>query len=81
MIRPELLAVLCCPQDRQPLTLASEQVLAQLDQRRLAGALANASGSLIMEPITDGLLRADGRVFYPIRNGIPILLLDEAITL
>jgi uncharacterized protein YbaR (Trm112 family) len=27
-----------------------------------------------------GLVRTDGRVVYPIRNGIPVLLTDEAIS-
>lgn len=31
--------------------------------------------------LTAGLIREDGRVFYPVRNGIPLLLPGEAILL
>ena len=29
--------------------------------------------------LTEGLIREDGQIFYPIRNGIPLLLPCEAI--
>jgi uncharacterized protein YbaR (Trm112 family) len=32
-------------------------------------------------PLDAGLIREDGRVVYPVRNGIPVLLADEAIML
>jgi len=64
----ELLEVLCCPATRQPLRMASPAEL----------ALANAR---LAEPITEGLLREDGGVLYPIRNGIPLLVPAEGLTL
>ncbi|HZJ16845.1 MAG TPA: Trm112 family protein [Chthoniobacteraceae bacterium] len=29
--------------------------------------------------LSAGLIREDGRVIYPIRDGIPVLLLEEAV--
>jgi len=63
-----LLDLLCCPVTRQPLQMADREALAR------ASAVAS-------RPISDGLLREDGQVLYPISDGIPLLLEDEAIVL
>ena len=81
MITPELLALLRCPQSRQTLSLASAEQLAQIEARRAAGNLHNHSGRAVQEPVSAGLVRADGALLYPIRNGIPVLLLDAALPL
>jgi uncharacterized protein YbaR (Trm112 family) len=60
MIDPELLAILCCPETKQKLRLATPEELARVN-------------------LSAGLIREDGRVIYPIRDGIPVLLLDEAV--
>ena len=63
-----LLDLLCCPVTRQPLQMADREALAQ----------ASAAAS---RPIGAGLLREDGKVLYPISDGIPLLLEEEAIAL
>ena len=35
----------------------------------------------VTEQIEGGLLRADGKVLYPVRSHIPAMLIDEAISL
>jgi uncharacterized protein YbaR (Trm112 family) len=81
MITAELLALLRCPQTMQTLTVASPEQLAQLEAARAAGALRDRAGNRVNEPISAGLVRADGTLLFPIRDGIPVLLLDEALPL
>jgi uncharacterized protein YbaR (Trm112 family) len=35
----------------------------------------------VTEEVKEGLVRADGKVLYPVRDDIPIMLVDEAIPL
>jgi uncharacterized protein YbaR (Trm112 family) len=35
----------------------------------------------VTEPVDGGLVRSDGRFLYPIRDDIPIMLVEEAIPL
>lgn len=81
MINPELLSLLRCPQTRQALSMASAEQLARVEARRTAGDLRDHAGRVVGAPISAGLVRADGAWLYPIRNGIPVLLLDEALPL
>lgn len=76
---PALLALLRCPETRQTLVLAPAAVLAKLDGARGAGRLVNRAGNAVTEPCREGLLRADGAVFFPISAGIPLLTPDEAV--
>ncbi len=81
MIPADLIDLLCCPVTRLPLVLADADVLQRLNAR-LQGpepSLRNAGGEKISAPLDAALLRADGTVVYPMRDGIPMLLADEAI--
>lgn len=74
-----LLALLCCPETRQALAVASPELLARLETARVEGKLRNRAGHALTEPITAGLLRADGAVFFPVSGGIPLLVPGEAV--
>ncbi len=80
-ISKDLLDILACPETKQPLTLAEPPLLARLNARIQQGQLTNRRGLTVAEPLDGGLVRQDGQYLYPIREDIPIMLIDEAIPL
>jgi uncharacterized protein YbaR (Trm112 family) len=81
MIDPKLLEILCCPETKQDVSLAPDSLVAELNARAEAGTLVNRGGQPVREKMEAGLLRADGKVLYPIREDIPVMLVEEAISL
>ena len=81
MIDPELLKILCCPETHQELRVVEPALLEQLNQHIAAGGLKNRAGQPVKEKIDGGLLRADSKFLYAIRQDIPVMLVDEAIPL
>jgi len=81
MIDADLLKILCCPETHQEVQLAEPAVIARLNGQIAASALKNRAGQLVQEKIEGGLIRADGKFLYPIRNNIPIMLVDEGLPL
>ena len=80
-ISKELLDILACPETKQPLKLADARLLESLNERIRQSRLCNRGGATVTEAIDGGLVRDDGRYLYPIRDDIPIMLIDEAIPL
>ena len=81
MIDADLLRILCCPETHQEVRLAEPAVIDRLNAQIAAGALKNRAGQLVKEKIEGGLVRADGKLLYPIRHNIPVMLVDEGIPL
>ena len=79
MVDKELLDILCCPETKQDLTLLPEQAIVKINQRIKEGKVRNRAGQAVREAINGALLRADHVYLYPIREDIPIMLIDEAI--
>jgi uncharacterized protein YbaR (Trm112 family) len=77
----ELLNILCCPETHKKLELATPELIEKVNGRIAAGGLRNRAGQAVTEKIEGGLVRADEKFVYPIRQNIPVLLVDEAIPL
>ena len=77
----ELLKTICCPETHQSLALADAATIELLNQCIASGQLKNRAGRIVAEKLEGGLRRTDGQCVYPLRAGIPILLIDEAIPL
>jgi len=81
MLDPELLALLVCPETHQDLTPAGPDEIARLNEAIRQGRLRNVAGGTVTEPVDGALVRADRTVAYPIRDDIPVMLVDEGLVL
>jgi uncharacterized protein YbaR (Trm112 family) len=80
-VSPELLEILVCPETKQPVRPAPEELLRKLAAEIAAGRVRNRGGEKLSQPIAEGLLREDGKVLYPVDDGIPVMLVEESIEL
>jgi uncharacterized protein YbaR (Trm112 family) len=76
-----LLDILVCPETKQPLQVADAALLERVNASLAKGSLTNRGGKPIAKPLEAGLVREDGAVLYPVRDDIPIMLIDESIPL
>ena len=81
MLDKELLEILACPETKEPVGLADEVLVARLNERIEKGELVNRGGEKVVGRIEAALVRHDGKVAYPVRDGIPIMLVEEGIAL
>ena len=79
MVDQSLLEILVCPETKQPLRVADDGLLASLNAAIEKGAVRNRGGSPVTEPLSEALVRQDGGYLYPVRDDIPIMLIDESI--
>jgi uncharacterized protein YbaR (Trm112 family) len=80
MIDDELLDLLACPETHQPLARADAGLLDRLNAEVSAGRLKNVGGAAVEAALEAALVREDGAIAYPIVDGIPVLLVDEGLS-
>lgn len=82
MISQELLNIIVCPETKQDLVIAKIDVVEKINALIENGELLNRSKQKVTEKIDGGLIQKDDQKYlYPIRDEIPILLIDESISL
>lgn len=77
----ELLQLICCPETHQSLRPLEPAALEELNRKIAAGVARNRAGRVLSEKLAGGLLRADGKLVYPVRADIPVLLVEDGIPL
>ena len=79
MIDQSLLDILVCPETKQALAVADAALLERVNAAIRKGGVTNRGGQAVATPVAGGLVRKDGSVLYPVRDDIPIMLIDESI--
>jgi uncharacterized protein YbaR (Trm112 family) len=77
----KLLEIMCCPETHQPLAKAGAELVDDLNKRIQAGTLVDRVAENGAERIDGGLIREDGKIMFPIRQDIPVMLIDQSISL
>lgn len=78
-IPEHLLDILCCPVSREPLLPLARNKLGKLNQAIEAGEIQYVDGDKVEAALAGALITRDGKVVYPIEDGIPVLLPERGI--
>lgn len=79
MISQELLDLLVCPENKSPVALIDDTVIAKVNAAIEAGTVKDREGEDVELAIDGGLLREDQAYLYIIRDDIPVMLPEKAI--
>jgi uncharacterized protein YbaR (Trm112 family) len=78
-IDQRLIDLLCCPVSKTPVTPLSAAQLEFVNRAIAAGEARNVAGATLDAPLAAGLITTDGKVFYRVDDGIPVMLPEEGI--
>jgi uncharacterized protein YbaR (Trm112 family) len=76
-----LLSILCCPVTHKGLMVAKSDLIAKVNTAITSGLLENRDGQTLSGALNEALVTDDGKILYPVNDGIPVLLEGESVTL
>lgn len=79
MIDQKFVDMLRSPIDGKPLEIAGNDCVQAVNQAIQRGEIRDRLDQCVSEPIEGGLVTQQGRWLFPIRVGIPSLVVEEAI--
>jgi uncharacterized protein YbaR (Trm112 family) len=74
-----LLDILCCPASKQPVAPLTPAQIDALNRAVESGRIVNADGQSVTQRFEAGLVTRDNRTVYRIDDGIPVMLIDQAV--
>ncbi|MDG2375399.1 MAG: Trm112 family protein [Woeseiaceae bacterium] len=77
----KLLAILCCPVTHKGLALARGDIMKSVNGAIADGKLKNRDGTVLENALDEALVTDDGKLLYPVNDGIPVLLESESVAL
>jgi uncharacterized protein YbaR (Trm112 family) len=77
----ELVAILVDPETKRAVRPATAAELGNVNARVRDGSLRNRGGAKVERELGEALVREDGRVLFPVEDGIPAMLIEESIEL
>lgn len=80
-VDPKLLDIICCPVTRLPMEVMPEATLREVNRRIRDAKLVRRDGTVLAEELLEALITRDGKLAYPVDDGIPVLLEDHGIVL
>ena len=75
----KLLAILCCPITHKGLALARGDLMKSVNCAIADGKLKNRDGAVLENVLDEALVTDDGKLLYPVNDGIPVLLESESV--
>lgn len=76
-----LLSILCCPVTHKGLGAARGDLLQKVNAAIATGKLVNREGVAVAGTLKEALVTDDGKLLYPVKDGIPVLLEGESVAL
>lgn len=76
-----LLAILACPETRQPLFVGGTVLLDKLQKLASRGELLNRAGKKVELQMDAMLVSEDSQIGYPVVGGVPFLLVEQGIAI
>lgn len=80
-VDPVLLTMIRCPVTHSELAFADQDTLNRLNEKISRRELVNQLGQTVETELESGLMNEDSSLLLPIRDGIVVLIADQAIPL